>query len=172
MGVDLSPPPDDAGPDGAEVSPGGLGPALRPAWLGYQLRLDAAMAEAGFGERRFPDGRVLRLCATETGSTITAIGRELDITRQGAGKVVGRLRDNGYVTGRGLSDQRAGEVGAADCTRSRLPADPTQAARAIEDDLRAAVGESGFSALHALLDALDDQSVTQLRPYLRRSTEL
>ena len=75
----------------------GLGPALRRAWLGYQLRLDAAMAEAGFGERRFPDGRVLRLCSGQAGSTISAIGRELGITRQGASKVVGHLRDRGYV---------------------------------------------------------------------------
>src|ERR1039458_6918508 len=51
----------------------GLGAALRRAWLGYQLRLDRAMAEAGFGERKFPDGRVLRLCSSEAGSTISAI---------------------------------------------------------------------------------------------------
>ena len=46
------------------------------------------MAEAGFGERKFPDGRVLRVCSGRAGSTISAIGRELGITRQGASKVV------------------------------------------------------------------------------------
>ena len=55
------------------------------------------MAEAGFGERRFPDGRVLRVCSGEAGSTISAIGRELGITRQGASKVVAHLHDRGYV---------------------------------------------------------------------------
>ncbi|HVA09943.1 MAG TPA: helix-turn-helix domain-containing protein, partial [Acidimicrobiales bacterium] len=75
----------------------GLGAALRRAWLGYQLRVDRAMAEAGFGERKFPDGRVLRVCSVEGGSTIAAIGRELGITRQGASKVVAHLRDRGYV---------------------------------------------------------------------------
>ena len=75
----------------------GLGAALRRAWLGYQLRLDRAMAEAGFGERNFPDGRVLRVCADRGGSTISAIGRELGITRQGASKVVMHLCDHGYV---------------------------------------------------------------------------
>ena len=55
------------------------------------------MADAGFGERRFPDGRVLRVCSDERGSTISAIGRELGITRQGASKVVTELRDCGYV---------------------------------------------------------------------------
>ena len=31
-----------------------------------------------------PDGRVLRLCSAEGGATISSIGRELGITRQGA----------------------------------------------------------------------------------------
>ena len=46
------------------------------------------------------------------------------------------------------------------------------AARAIEDDLRATLGETGFSGLHALLDALDaldDGEMTRMRTYLRRS---
>ena len=55
------------------------------------------MSEMGFGERRFPDGRVLRLCSPEAGSTISGIGRELGITRQGATKVVTHLRESGYV---------------------------------------------------------------------------
>ena len=75
----------------------GLGAALRRAWVGYQLRLDRAMADAGFGERRFPDDRVLRASSGETGATISAIGRELGITRQGATKVVADLRDRGFV---------------------------------------------------------------------------
>src|SRR5882672_11311090 len=74
----------------------GLGPALRRAWLGYQRRLDEAMAAAGFDERRFPDGRVLRMCSGPAGATTSQIGRELGITRQGAGKIVGSLRDRGY----------------------------------------------------------------------------
>ena len=74
-------------------APVGLGPALRRAWVGYQRRLDRAMADAGFDERRFPDGRVLRLCSRPAGSTISSIGRELGITRQGAGKVVSHLHD-------------------------------------------------------------------------------
>ncbi len=88
--------PDADASNGPSASPG-LGGALRRAWLGYQLRLDHAMAEAGFGERRFPDGRVLRVCSGEAGSTISAIGRELGITRQGASKVVASLLDGGYV---------------------------------------------------------------------------
>ena len=43
------------------------------------------------------------------------------------------------------------------------------AARAIEDELRAALGETVFSGLHASLDALDDGEMTRMRTYLRRS---
>src|ERR1700722_11872314 len=94
----MGPDADDAGSDrSTRASSITLGPSLRRAWLGYQRRLDAAMAEAGFGERTFPDGRVLRLCSPPSGSTISAIGRELGITRQGASKVVARLRADDYV---------------------------------------------------------------------------
>ena len=151
-------------------SPVGLGVALRRAWLGYQHRLDTATAEAGFGERRFPDARVLRMCSVEAGATISAIGRELGITRQGASKVVVHLSDGGYVavadsatskreksvvlTARGIDYLRAQQA----------------AARAIENELRAALGEAGFSALFALLDALSAGDGETMRAYLRRST--
>jgi DNA-binding MarR family transcriptional regulator len=56
------------------------------------------MATAGFEDRGFPDGRVLRICSRTPEVTISQIGRELGITRQGAGKVVAKIRDGGYVT--------------------------------------------------------------------------
>ena len=43
------------------------------------------------------------------------------------------------------------------------------AARAIENELRAALSETGFSALRALLDSLDDGEMTRMSTYLRRS---
>ena len=74
-----------------------LGPALRQAWVGYQRRLDEAMAAAGFDDRGFPDRRVLRMCPIRR-DDVSEIGRELGITRQGAAKVVASLRDRRYVT--------------------------------------------------------------------------
>ena len=147
----------------------GLGPALRRAWLGYQLRLDAAMAKAGFGERRFPDGRVLRLCSSQAGSTISAIGRELGITRQGASKVVGHLRDRGYVAVADSATSRREKSVILTSRGTDYLRTQRAAARAIEDELRATLGETGFSGLHALLDALDDGEMTRMRTYLRRS---
>jgi DNA-binding MarR family transcriptional regulator len=160
----------DSGTSSVESTSMGLGPALRRAWLGYQLRLDRAMAEAGFGERSFPDGRVLRLCAGEGGSTISAIGRDIGITRQGAGKVVADLCDRGYVV---VADSKASRreksvvltpMGVDYLAHQRT------AARAIEEELRTELGEAALSALGALLGALDAGEGVRLRAYLRRSS--
>jgi DNA-binding MarR family transcriptional regulator len=152
--------------------PIGLGAALRRAWLGYQLRLDQAMAEAGFGERSFPDGRVLRLCADTRGSTISAIGREVGITRQGAGKVVAQLCDRGYVAvADSTTSKREKSVVLTARGRDYL-AHQRAAARSLEDEMRAELGEATFSALGALLEALDAGEDVRLRAYLRRSSRI
>ena len=165
----MPPSHDDAGADNVTRPPSvGLGPALRRAWVGYQLRLDTAMADAGFGERRFPDGRVLRLCSGQAGSTISAIGRELDITRQGASKVVEHLRDRGYVS---VADSATSRREKSVILTSRgidYLRVQRATAREIEDELRAQLGRKGFAALNALLDALDPGEEARMRPYLRR----
>jgi DNA-binding MarR family transcriptional regulator len=148
----------------------GLGGALRRAWVGYQHRLDNAMAAAGFGERKFPDGRVLRLCSVQAGSTISAVGRELGISRQGASKVVGHLRDRGYVA---VADSATSKREKSVVLTSRgidYLRVQRAAARAIEDELRVALGGQEFSALFTLLDALDQGEGERMRTYLQRST--
>ena len=148
----------------------GLGPALRRAWVGYQLRLDAAMADAGFGERRFPDGRVLRFCSEPTGSTISAIGRELGITRQGASKVVTHLREHDYVS---VTDSpTSGREKSVMLTPRGVEYLEAQrkATRAIDAELRSELGEAGFSSLSILLDALGQGEQIRMRTYLQRST--
>ena len=158
--------------DSTRPSSVGLGPALRRAWVGYQLRLEAALADAGFGDRRLPDGRVLRLCSSQAGSTISAIGRELGITRQGASKVVASLRDRGYVS---VADSPTSKREKSAVLTSRgfdyLKAQRT-AARAIEDELRTEIGELPFSGVFTLLDALDHGEPTRLRTYLQRSAQI
>ena len=150
----------------------GLGAALRRAWLGYQLRLDAAMADAGFGDRRFPDGRVLRVCAGEAGSTISAIGRELGITRQGASKVVAELSDRGYVVVADSSSSKREKSVVLTPLGLDYLAHQRVAARAIEDELRAELGDATFAALGSLLAALDAGDEVRLRAYLRRSSSI
>jgi DNA-binding MarR family transcriptional regulator len=130
------------------------------------------MADAGFGERRFPDGRVLRLCSGQAGSTISAIGRELRITRQGASKVVGHLRDRGYVSvADSPTSKREKSVAVTPRGSDYLKAQQT-AARAIEDELRVEIGEAAFSGLFSLLGALEDGEQTRLRTYLQRSAQI
>jgi DNA-binding MarR family transcriptional regulator len=153
--------------------PVGLGPALRRAWIGYQRRLDKAMADAGFDERRFPDGRVLRLCSDSAGSTISNIGRELGITRQGAGKVVSHLHDRGYVS---VADSpTSGREKAVTLTAlgARYLETQRDAVRTIERHLRKELGEEPLTALHRLLDIIDPGEEVRMRTYLSsRTTDL
>lgn len=124
------------------------------------------MDELGFGERALSDGRVLRCCAAPTGSTISGIGRQLGITRQGAGKVVARLSDRGYVSVVGSpSSGREKSVTLTPRGVEYLEA-RRRAARAIEEDLRAQLGEEGFDQLAGLLGALAGDGEVRMRTYL------
>lgn len=144
-----------------------LGPALRNAWVGYQRRLDQTMAAAGFGDRGFPDGRVLRMCRDSVDTTISDIGRELGITRQGAGKIVAGLRDRGYVSVRPSSNS-AREKNVALTPRALEYLDAQRkAVRKIDNQLRASLGPEGFRSLNRLLEALGGEQI-RLRDYLRQ----
>ena len=170
--------PEDAGcteAQGGDDSPGrtpaapSLGPALRRAWLGYQQRLDDAMAVAGFDGRTFPDGRVLRLCSDPAGTTIAGIGRDLGMTRQGAGKVVGRLRDRGWVSiADSATSRREKSVTLTPLGVSYLDSQRV-AAREIERQLGQELGEPQLAGLYRLLDVLGDGRETRMRTYLQRS---
>jgi DNA-binding MarR family transcriptional regulator len=132
--------------------------------------MDDAIAAAGFADRRFPDGRVLRMCARAGGVTIAQIGRELGITRQGAAKVVATLGERGYVS---VSDSptngREKTVTATPRAIDYLAAQGS-AVRSIERRLRRELGPEGFDALHQLLAALSPDDDLSLRDYLRART--
>jgi DNA-binding MarR family transcriptional regulator len=147
-----------------------LGGALHRAWMGYQHRLDQEMAAAGF-DRRPPGGRVLRLCADPEGVTISWIGRELGITRQGAAEIVNSLVTRDYLE---ISSwQTTGREKAVRLTaraHGYLTAHRA-AARRIEDDLRAALGPEAFDSLGLLLDPLGTDGDERVIDYLcRRAT--
>jgi DNA-binding MarR family transcriptional regulator len=136
----------------------GLGPALRRAWVGYHNRLNAELAAAGFGDRGYPDGRVLRICQRSAETTISHIGRQLGMTRQGAGKIVASLRDRGYVA---LSDSPTdGREKIVELTERAVNFLDThrRAARQIEGELRAAVGPERFDDLYRILAVLEGGS--------------
>jgi DNA-binding MarR family transcriptional regulator len=131
-----------------------LGGALRRAWLGYQRRLDEELAAAGFDDRRFPDGRVLRICSKSAEATISQIGRELGITRQGASKVIASLRARGYVTLKASPTDGREKIVKLTARASDYLAAQRKAARAIERQWRAEVGADGFDSLYLLLETL------------------
>jgi DNA-binding MarR family transcriptional regulator len=143
-----------------------LGPALRRAWDGYQRRLDEAMAAAGFGDRGFPDGRVLRVCrAGET--TISRVGRELGITRQGASKIVASLVDRRYVVLKpSADDAREKIVTLTPRAVEYLDAQRT-AARRIEREIRRQVGDDAFNSLWETLEVIGGTEQPRMRDYLR-----
>jgi DNA-binding MarR family transcriptional regulator len=147
-----------------------LGGALRRAWIGYRRALDEELAAAGFDDHGFPDGRVLRICSTTAETTISQIGRELGITRQGASKIVASLCVRRYVTlSASATDGREKMVELTPRAREYLAAH-RKAARKIERQLRSEIGPAAFDGLFMLLNALGRDEQPGLREYLRGAT--
>lgn len=145
----------------------GLGASLRSAWVGYQRRLDEQLAAAGFDDRKLPDGRVLRICSSSAETTTSQIGRELRISRQGAGKIVNDLRDRGYVeVGASATSAREKTVRLTPRAVAYLAAQ-RKAARAIERQLHTELGTEAFDGLQHLLEALGDDDQPRMSDYLR-----
>lgn len=160
----------EAAQDPAGSPAGGIGASLRRAWIAYQRRLDDELAAAGFSDRSLPDGRVLRLCARSEGVTTSQIGRELAMTRQGAGKIVAALRERGYVTlDPSSGDGREKAVVLTPLALDYLAAQ-RRAARRIELDLRDRLGPEVLANLAELFQSLGgEEEQPTMRDYLRRS---
>lgn len=153
-----------ARPDPPKV---GLGGALRQAWVGYRRRLDDELAAAGFGDHGFPDGRVLRICSRSDETTISQIGRELGITRQGASKLVASLAERDYVTVAGSSTDRREKIVTLTPRATDYLAAHRTAARRIEHKLRTQIGNDAFDSLHLLLTTLGGDEQPRMSDYLR-----
>jgi len=149
-----------------------LGPALRQALVAYWRRLDEELRAAGFADRGFPDGRVLRICLKEQDVTVARIGRELGITRQGAGKIVASLRERGYVTlAPSPDDAREKIVTLSDRATSFLAARRT-AVQKIDRQIRKEAGEDAFDGLQRILTALGGDGQPRMADYLRHSPNI
>jgi DNA-binding MarR family transcriptional regulator len=149
-------------------APKRLSSALRRAWLGYQRQLDEKMAAAGFGDRGFPDGRVLRMCTGPAETTVSQIGRELGITRQGASKIVAGLQDRRYVTlSPSATDGREKIVKLTPRAVDYL-ATQRRAADTIERQLRTELGPEVLANLFRLADALAGDDDVRMSDYLRQ----
>jgi DNA-binding MarR family transcriptional regulator len=134
--------------------------------------LDEELAAAGFGDRGFPDGRVLRMCSDPAETTISQIGRQLGITRQGASKIVASLRGRRYVTvSASATDGREKIVKLTPRAVDYLAAQ-RKAARTIEGQLRTELGQEGFAGLYRLLEALGGGEDMRMSEYLRKLRHL
>ena len=145
-----------------------LGPALRRAWVGYQRHLNERMTAAGFADRGFPDGRVLRMCSGSTHITVSQIGRELGITRQGASKIVAGLQDRRYVTlNPSATDGREKIVKLTPRAVDYLAAQ-RKAAHAIESQIRTELGPEALANLVRLAEALAGADDLRISDYIRQ----
>src|SRR5579859_2359945 len=132
--------------DNTAEGKGTLGPSLARAWLGYHRRVQARLAAAGFAEQSFPDGPVLRLCK-DPEMTVTELGRELGITRQGASKLAAGLRERGYVTLEpSPADRREKIVRPTQHARDRVAA-AARARREVDREIRDQLGADAFAAI-------------------------
>jgi DNA-binding MarR family transcriptional regulator len=145
-----------AGSSASARAESGLGRALRRGLAGYWLLVDNELAEAGFADRRFPDGRVLVMCSASGDVTISEIGRRLGVTRQRAGKVVARLRENGYVdVSSSAADGREKVVTLTPRARQFLAA-LGEATRRVEDRLASEIGPEALDQLIFVVGRLAD----------------
>jgi len=127
--------------------------------------MDTAMAGAGFGDRGRPDGRVLRMCAGPAGTTTSHIGRELGITRQGAGKIVSSPRARGYVVVTGSPTSGRDKTVRLTARAHDYLAAHRKAARSIERQLRTELGQEALDSLHRLLDILGGDEEARMSDY-------
>jgi DNA-binding MarR family transcriptional regulator len=125
------------------------------------------MSRAGFTDRRFPDARVLRMCR-DSDATISIIGRELGITRQGAAKVVAGLRERGYVAVTPSPTSAREKLVTITPRATAYLAAQRGAARRIERRVRNELGDDALVATLRLAELLAPDDDERLRDYLRR----
>jgi DNA-binding MarR family transcriptional regulator len=157
----------DCGPAASTVPKRRLGGTLSAAWVAYRRRLDAELAAAGFDDHAFPDGRVLKICGRRGEATISDIGRELRITRQGAGKIVASLADRGYVTVTpSATNGREKAVRLTPRATAYLTAH-RRAVRRIESELEKKIGTGAIQNLQLVIQVLGDDDQPRMIDYIR-----
>lgn len=141
-------------PDAPPPGQAALARALRMALTGYWRLVGAELAAAGFTDRRFPEGRVLVMCSAPGDTTISDVGRRLRITRQGASKIVARLREDGYLNVSASAADGRERVLTLTPRAEQFLATLQQAGRSVEARLREQIGADGLEQLFRTLDLL------------------
>jgi DNA-binding MarR family transcriptional regulator len=134
------------------------------------MALDAEMAGAGFTDRRFPDGRVLRLCSGPDELTISGVARSIGVSRQAASKLVAGLLDRGYVTIAASAEDGREKIVTLTARANEYLAAQRAASRRIEERVRADLGDDVFGAVEQLVAALSPGHDVRMRDYIRTHT--
>jgi DNA-binding MarR family transcriptional regulator len=136
-----------------------LGIALRMAWWSYVHRVDIAMEAAGYPERSNSMNYVFALYAQPGPISISEIGRLFNISRQAASKVVGELRQRGYVQATpSTSDQREKVVELTPKAIEFVTA-RRRAASEMDRAIHERLGDAGLDQLHKALGAINELAI-------------
>jgi DNA-binding MarR family transcriptional regulator len=165
--------PDLVGGDNGQQA--GAGPVrlvtlLLSALSAYGRRVDAEMAAAGFAGREFPETPVIRMCSDPEGITITEISKRLGITRQGASKIVGRLRERGYLLVTPSPTSGREKTVTLTTRAQEYLVQQRRAGEAAEAQLRAQLGGKAFEQLTETLGQLAEGQPDSMDAVIRRYT--
>ena len=163
--------PDLAGGDsGRQAAPGPvrLVPLLLSALSACGRRVDAEMAAAGIADREFPETPVIRMCSAPEGITITEISKRLGITRQGASKIVGRLRERGYLLVTPSPTSGREKTVTLTTRAQEYLVQQRRASEAVEAQLRAQLGDEAFEQLTETLGQLGEGQPGSADAVMRR----
>jgi DNA-binding MarR family transcriptional regulator len=138
-----------------------LGVALRRALAGYRRQMDDQLATAGLAGRKFPAGRVLRMCAGPGATTISDVGRGLGITRQGASKIVAALREEGYLSVTPSDDDGREKILTLTPRAIEALLATYRAAAAIEKRVREEIGDEAMEQFFRVLNVITDGEPVQ-----------
>jgi DNA-binding MarR family transcriptional regulator len=128
------------------------------AWWSYVHRIDADMEAAGYPERRAAMNYVFALYAQPGPITISEMGRQFDVSRQAASKIVAELRERGYVRAVASStDQREKVVELTPKAIEHVTARLDTAA-ALDRVIRDRIGDAGLDQLYRALEAVGEVS--------------
>ncbi|MHA7648272.1 MarR family winged helix-turn-helix transcriptional regulator [Mycobacterium sp. ML4] len=137
-----------------------LGQALRMTWWSYVHRIDTEMETAGYAERRFAMNYVFALYAQPGPMTISEMGRQFDVSRQAASKLVGELCRDGYLeTTPSTTDQREKVVLLTPKALEYVTA-RRRAATELDREIAGRIGDAGLAELQRMLRAVGDVART------------